>query len=1152
MSTESGWEALDEAELELLKRDDLAESDDGTRGDDEAKAPSFLARLWHGTLSRFNLPKKPESERAPTYDDRYPSAPKWRSEIPSDDLAGLALSGGGIRSATFNLGLLQKLHEEGILKHFHYLSTVSGGGYVGGFWSAWRSKERSKKRPKEWPSGDGVFPTGTRPEPGEIRHLREFSNFLRPRLRLVSFETGRIVATLAGGVLPCVTVALAVIVLALLAWWGVHWALTAEASGGWLAQGLVPGLMLALLTLAVQVGLEFLWVSTAQEEPAARARSWYWTFAVCSSVLAGLTWWLLWHVALPPSLALTRLSPENLATGAVAVLPPATAWLGAVAALVAGRSLFSMRSHPLHGRFRQGALDRALARTFLCAVTWAVVGTLWLVGQLLAFGGVEAVLAAAGVGSASGGAFAWMRRFLTAQTNKPTGGKLRARAGPWLFQALAYLTLAAVTAATAGLLVVLYDTFGSRGLWSAFGTAAVVFLASFLFNPHEVGLHGFYRDRLVRAYLGASNLGPPPRATALCRHDDISLRCLPNKPLHLVCCAANDLSGDPLGTLHRGAESAVLSKLGFQVGDRWRRWALEGKAPTLGDAMTASAAAFNSHMGQVSMRLGQAATFLLTALGLRLGLWIENPAEGHPGGKKPWGHLFLRELLSWSRADARWIHLSDGAHYENLALYELVRRHCRFILLSDCGADPDRKFDDFGNAVRRVREDFGVEIRIDVSPLRPGADGKPRQHMVAGDIVYPPSEPNGVADRGVLLYVKPTLTGSEPPDVTQYARRNESFPHETTLDQFYDEAQWESYRRLGEHAAEQALASITRAGRELKDLPNLAPFFVSARYHWPPLPGEEPLLHELDAEWARLEKRLRKKELEPLRRELLQPEAAESRKTTTKGVSEDDRAAALPAVREAIRIMEAVYLRTGFGRDEKSPSHRRYMGWLNRVGVWASGQLFRYWWPWLEPFLTRDFVVFMHEHFSGLKETSFTYMAHEPDETDETQRKPRWEVRPLKGDESGYARQRWDRRLKTDKKAEAGKNRKADQGATGETRDQRQPKRQLYGFFLKPAGEEGPELNVGVVEVSKEGEAACWDAEDFYVAEGLWGLGIGEAFLGRLVKTLEAKGLKWARVHLEGKPSTSVDSLYAGAGFVRDPDPEHSGCFELDLTKAPG
>jgi hypothetical protein len=161
------------------------------------------------------------------------------------------------------------------------------------------------------------------------------------------------------------------------------------------------------------------------------------------------------------------------------------------------------------------------------------------------------------------------------------------------------------------------------------------------------------------------------------------------------------------------------------VGPEWKGWEKirqeGGSVPTLASAMTASAAAFNSHMGSMSMRLGPAVTFLMTAFNLRLGLWWPHPTRA----RRRWherlcvGLPFYKELLGRSRAKGRDVLLSDGAHFENLALYELVRRGCRFIIVSDCGMDADTSFDDFANAVRRIREDFGVELRIDLSALRP-------------------------------------------------------------------------------------------------------------------------------------------------------------------------------------------------------------------------------------------------------------------------------------------------------------------------------------------------------------------------------------------------------------------------------------------------
>src|SRR5207302_7995787 len=116
----------------------------------------------------------------------------------------------------------------------------------------------------------------------------------------------------------------------------------------------------------------------------------------------------------------------------------------------------------------------------------------------------------------------------------------------------------------------------------------------------------------------------------------------------------------------------------------------------------------------------------------------------------------------------------------------------------DCGADPEVAFDDFGNAVRRIREDFGVEIDVDLSPLKPNAARLSKQHVAVGTIMY---DPRGAQkDTGVLVYLKPTLTGHEPCDISQYRTRHAAFPHESTGYQFYHDAPWESSLRSRQHA----------------------------------------------------------------------------------------------------------------------------------------------------------------------------------------------------------------------------------------------------------------------------------------------------------------------------------------------------------------
>ena len=104
-------------------------------------------------------------------------------------------------------------------------------------------------------------------------------------------------------------------------------------------------------------------------------------------------------------------------------------------------------------------------------------------------------------------------------------------------------------------------------------------------------------------------------------------------------------------------------------------------------------------MGMVSKRVGPAVSFLMTMLNLRLGLWVRHPKSPLPHPRRWPGFLLYREMFGLTSAsgktdgaevpkEMRDLHLSDGGHFENVGLYELVRRHCRYIVVSDCGADP--------------------------------------------------------------------------------------------------------------------------------------------------------------------------------------------------------------------------------------------------------------------------------------------------------------------------------------------------------------------------------------------------------------------------------------------------------------------------------
>ena len=246
---------------------------------------------------------------------------------------------------------------------------------------------------------------------------------------------------------------------------------------------------------------------------------------------------------------------------------------------------------------------------------------------------------------------------------------------------------------------------------------------------------------------------------------------------------------------------------------------------TLGTAVTISGAAASPNAGSFSSPL---LTFLMTFFNARLGSWLGNP--GRAGAdtfqlSAPEAHVspIIKEMFGLTTDQSPYVYLSDGSHFENLALYEMVLRRCRFIVVSDAGADPTCSFADLGNAIRKIRIDTGIPIEFPEGvPIYPR--GKTPHHATparwaVGRIRYsavdfkkkdPPDDNANAGESeadydGILLYVKPAIYGNEPRDVLQYAETSEAFPHESTSNQFFGESQFESYRALGEFTINELL-----------------------------------------------------------------------------------------------------------------------------------------------------------------------------------------------------------------------------------------------------------------------------------------------------------------------------------------------------------
>src|SRR5262249_31732931 len=136
-------------------------------------------------------------------------------------------------------------------------------------------------------------------------------------------------------------------------------------------------------------------------------------------------------------------------------------------------------------------------------------------------------------------------------------------------------------------------------------------------------------------------------------------------------------------------------------------------------------------------------------------------------------------------------------------------------VVSDAEADPEFEFEALGVLARKCRSDLGVRVEIDVTPLRrPAAGGTSRWHCAGGAIRHDDVDPKAIP--GLLVYLKASLTGDEPSDVQNYAVRHPEFPHEPTLDQFFSESQFESYRALGYHVAHEVF--LDPVGETMREL----------------------------------------------------------------------------------------------------------------------------------------------------------------------------------------------------------------------------------------------------------------------------------------------------------------------------------------------
>jgi hypothetical protein len=876
----------------------------------------------------------------------------------------LCLSGGGVRSAAFSLGVIQALAEKDardhdVLSRFHYLSTVSGGGFIGAWLSAWLSRQ-PYERVREQLTERTTRINATEPTP--IGDLRRDSNYLTPKVGLLSADTWAALAMVIRNMALNWVVLLPILLLAVIALKfltiGVAWlphSFGAQSTG--LALLILGGASLALVLIALRFTLK----EQSLSGPASPTQNAYLRGNLLPLFMGGIAWAGMLHTVLAYStiialslwdlaalgavvglvvyavaqlltllttarLVTVALSPRNwhrltdkrvwgwVLSGFVygAVLGVGAHLLGAgsdtalrlvlllvfgppwllLAQVTAETAYVALTSASPNSDEQREWFARAAGWCIAAGIAWIVVvglalfGSLlvgktdagfdWLIHWIAGAGGITAVIGVVtGASSKSSALGKYQSRVMSAVYD--VAASLSA---PLFFLLLITLGSAVIDHLVLGQSLFAYlvsfddyplvaDNFAAawgqgkiavRELPSGVGallTATVIlavigYIGSTLVNINRFSLHGLYRNRLIRAFLGATHIGrKPDRFTGFDRDDNPDMSKLwpengdiPKgatwRPFHVLNMALNIVSTRNLAWQQRKALSFTVSPLHSGSGSlnglrdepgglvtayrgayrrsdeyggsdlsqlRWRKQKGDASSKSgisLGTAMAISGAAVNPSMGYHS---SPTVSLLLTLFNVRLGWWLGNPG---PAGEKSWRHNGPRHAALPLIMDAFGlttdrrpnISLSDGGHFENLGLYEMVRRRCRCILLIDASCDPDFTYSDLGDSIRKIEIDFGVRITFPTlqalkpRPAAPGDTIRAPYHAVAR-IDYSAAD-GAKAPDGILVYVKASFhNDAESAGVKAYANAHPSFPHESTTDQFFTESQFESYRALG-------------------------------------------------------------------------------------------------------------------------------------------------------------------------------------------------------------------------------------------------------------------------------------------------------------------------------------------------------------------
>jgi hypothetical protein len=844
----------------------------------------------------------------------------------SPPLWGLALSGGGIRSATFCLGVLQALaradfgfsgdtakalkagagepdsgQEQAklpLLARFDYLSTVSGGGYAGSFLSGLFHPRQIEGQGDIKPevAAEAAFDTLSRPTPGRMGEAQSADDGEVPMRWLR--ENGRYMAPTGAGDLVYDAA------IALRNMFAVHFV------GGITLMTICLSLFaLRYLLDAGSLGSSLACIAVWAERLVQPAQPWVhgtiWFspgFVVVAAVglvfvaPTAVAYWLRLegdgNGKHRPFLAVVVLIAASVCGYVVdGMRPPAVVGEGSRSLLlqprpfaflamagILGLSLLYYKLAAMNGggdtRIYRARMTRWLTRSLLGFVGLVLFGLVETGGQTLYLwlqtkaAGVPTV---AGVLAAISAFAALVRQFAPLLAQPREDGLLSRLPMDLLFTVGGLLLLFVVLILWHALalwlflgnyppgigtpvpnpeaIIIMQATAeappGMAALCKAIGLLWILCLVTTIACGSFIGfinlssLQTMYSARLLRAYLGASNRNrfkdlpsQPTPVTEPDPHDDFTPAEYYDKrhlgPVHLINVTVNATSGsgDQLTQRDRQGLPMVLSPDGPLVeGEPVKKgpsWA--GTELKISYWIGISGAAFTTGLGR-GTSLGKA--ILLSLVNVRLGWWWESGQKPDKAGDftlwRNQAYLWRELKADFKGRDGSHWYLSDGGHFENTGVFELLRRKVGVVVCCDCGADPNYRFEDLANLMRLARIDLGIEFKP-LSPaearsaLFPRHEGRIEDYLAASEaelaraqlyksigegggqnnkcaLAYSVQYPDRTTS--LLLVIKPRLIEDAPLDLREYQGRNPDFPQQTTMDQFFDDAQWESYRKLG-------------------------------------------------------------------------------------------------------------------------------------------------------------------------------------------------------------------------------------------------------------------------------------------------------------------------------------------------------------------